>query len=81
MSIARTDARLYFQNFGITLNSTDINLRLECFSCGKQLAEYSTTYLRCSNLHLYTYHNAVMIHAQYMAQTVENFRTCDAPPY
>lgn len=81
MAIARADARLYFQNFGITLNSTNVKLRLQCPKCGIKLAEYSTTYLKCSKNHTYTYHDAVMIHAQYMAQTVENFKTCDAPPW
>lgn len=81
MAISRTDARSYFEIFGIVLNSSDDSLKLKCFNCGRPLKEVSTTILRCSANHSFSFHNAVMYHAEYMDLTADNFRVCDAPPY
>lgn len=81
MSISKTDARIYFNVFGIVLDSFDEDLRLKCFSCGLPLAETGTLYtvLKCSNGHKYAFHDAVIKHSEFLDGLVDGVLECNLP--
>lgn len=76
MAISRADAKTYFLNFDIEIDT--LGKKLNCFKCGYELNYVSSTIgYRCKNSHAYTISNMVFNHADFVASSLDSLNSKD----